>query len=62
IWLGWGNQGVWWQRDREVLSLLSRVAPGKRLLTLGATRQGQPRHPLYARAALLWQPWSPAPS
>ncbi|MFN7900076.1 MAG: DUF1643 domain-containing protein [Synechococcaceae cyanobacterium] len=61
IWLGWGNQGVWRQRDRQVLSLLSHVAPEKRLLALGATRHGQPRHPLYARAALPCQPWSPAP-
>lgn len=61
IWLGWGNQGVWGRRDRQVLDLLRAVVPGKPLLAIGATRQGQPRHPLYARAALSWQPWSPAP-
>jgi hypothetical protein len=61
LWLGWGNQGGWGQRDRQVLGLLRTAVPGKPLLTLGATRQGQPRHPLYALASLPWQPWSPAP-
>lgn len=61
IWLGWGNQGGWRQRDRQVLGLLRTAVPTKPLLTLGATRQGQPRHPLYALASLPWQPWSPAP-
>lgn len=61
IWLGWGNQGGWGQRDRQVLALLRTAVPGKPLLTLGATRQGQPRHPLYVQASLPWQPWSPAP-
>ena len=58
---GWGNQGGWRQRDRQVLGLLRTAVPTKPLLTLGATRQGQPRHPLYALASLPWQPWSPAP-
>ena len=62
IWLGWGNRGGWRQRDRQVLRLLGGAAPAKPLLTLGATRQGQPRHPLYARTDLLCQPWSPASS
>ncbi|MFO0017864.1 MAG: DUF1643 domain-containing protein [Synechococcaceae cyanobacterium] len=61
IWLGWGNQGGWGQRDRQVLALLRAAVPGKPLLSLGATRQGQPRHPLYAPASLPWQPWMPAP-
>lgn len=61
IWLGWGNQGVWGQRDRQVLDLLGGVVPSKPLLAIGSTRLGQPRHPLYARATLRWQPWPPAP-
>ena len=43
IWLGWGNLGVLWQRDRQVLSLLRVSAAGKPLLTLGPTRMGQPQ-------------------
>jgi hypothetical protein len=57
IWLGWGNQGAWRGRDRQVLALLQQALVaeprlGNRLLCLGLTAQGQPRHPLYAAAAL----------
>ncbi len=57
IWLGWGNLGAWRGRDRQVLELLRQglVAEPRlenRLLCLGLTAQGQPRHPLYAAAAL----------
>lgn len=41
--IGWGNQGALFGRDRAVLGLLGEV------WVLGLTRQGQPRHPLYAR-------------
>ena len=62
IWLGWGNRGAWWQRDRQVLALLCRAGRGKPWLMLGTTSRGQPRHPLYVPAAMPWQPWSPAAS
>lgn len=57
IWLGWGNQGVWRYRDRQVLELVRQglaTEPrlANQLLSLGLTAQGQPRHPLYAAAAL----------
>ena len=57
IWLGWGNQGAWRGRDRQVLELLRQTVVAEprlaqRLLTLGLTAQGHPRHPLYAAAAL----------
>ena len=57
IWLGWGNQGAWRGRDRQVLelvrpSLMREPRLAHRLLGLGLTSQGQPRHPLYAAAAL----------
>ena len=56
IWLGWGNQGGWRGRDRQVLELLRQGLVGEphresRLLCLGLTALGQPRHPLYAAAA-----------
>ncbi len=50
VWLGWGHRGGWRQRDREVLELIAPVRP--RLLCLGHTRSGQPRHPLYCRSSL----------
>ena len=57
IWLGWGNQGGWRQRDRELLRLLDRALAERdqrqalSLLCLGLTASGQPRHPLYVAAA-----------
>ena len=50
VWLGWGNGGAWCERDQRVRALLFRVlkpTEGPRLLTLGLTASGQPRHPLY---------------
>ncbi|MBO0700357.1 MAG: DUF1643 domain-containing protein [Zavarzinella sp.] len=41
-WGGW----VPFARDREALALLA----GRRLMCLGRTQNGQPRHPLYLRA------------
>lgn len=57
IWLGWGNQGAWRGRDRQLLELMRQGLVGEshresRLFCLGLTAQGQPRHPLYAAAAL----------
>ena len=48
LWLGWGNGGVWRNRDQQVLTLLARLPV--RLVCLGLTAGGRPRHPLYARA------------
>jgi len=57
LWLGWGAQGTLHQRNRRVLQLLDPFRSRRRrqfirargALTLGMTRSGQPRHPLYAR-------------
>ena len=43
--IAWGVHGTLLERDRTVLALLNRT----RLLALGWTRSGQPRHPLYVR-------------
>ncbi|MCP9927869.1 DUF1643 domain-containing protein [Cyanobium sp. CH-040] len=53
--LGWGAGGGWRGRDRQVLRLLA----GRRLLVLGLTRGGQPRHPLYLPAAARWREAAP---
>lgn len=50
VWLGWGNQGRWLGRDQQLLALLQEAAMPPRLLALGLTALGQPRHPLYAPA------------
>ena len=52
VWLGWGNQGTWRGRHRQVLPLLE----GRDLWTLGLTACGQPRHPLYVAADVAPQP------
>jgi hypothetical protein len=51
LWLGWGNGGVWRQRDQQVLVLLAAKLPADLpLWAIGLTASGQPRHPLYASA------------
>jgi hypothetical protein len=42
--VGWGTHGGFRSRDREVLSLIGSVE------TLGVTKDGFPRHPLYVRS------------
>lgn len=45
IMCAWGTHGVHLNRDRMVVALLREHA----LLSLGETRDGHPRHPLYLR-------------
>ncbi|TNF21912.1 MAG: DUF1643 domain-containing protein [Rhodobacteraceae bacterium] len=52
----WGVHGRHRDRDAEALPLLT-AHPGK-LHTLGLTRHGLPRHPLYVSYAQRPQPWS----
>ena len=47
--VAWGNGGYWHGRDRAVLDILGEVR------TLGITRRGLPRHPLYVRGDTLPQ-------
>ena len=42
--LAWGNHGKWQKQDLYVLQLLKSY---KHLYSLGITKQGCPRHPLY---------------
>ena len=50
VWLGWGNEGAWRGRNREVLALLENGRAT--LVCVGHTGAGHPRHPLYCAATL----------
>jgi hypothetical protein len=52
---GWGVHGSHLGRGAEVAARL--WAAGHRLLHLGITREGHPRHPLYVAYAARPQPW-----
>ena len=55
LWVGWGNQGTWRNRNLQIMELLKKNAiqraskfPSSRgPLSLGLTKNGHPRHPLY---------------
>ena len=55
LWLGWGDKGQLKGRDRKVLQLIknySNFKPNennycKSVLSLGLSKKGNPRHPLY---------------
>ncbi len=53
----WGAHGKLHGRDRAVDDLLRGVA-AVRLLCLGTTKDGHPRHPLYVAGATPLEPWS----
>lgn len=65
LWCGWGARGGRWNRDSFVLerigSVLSdrrRVAPGSpEPFSIGLTRGGHPRHPLYAAKTSMRHPY-----
>jgi len=55
LWLGWGDKGELFRRDRIVLKLIKRLSIlelnennySGRILSLGLSKKGNPRHPLY---------------
>ena len=55
LWLGWGDKGQLNGRDRKVLKLIKNYSNlksnennfSKRVLCLGLSKKGNPRHPLY---------------
>lgn len=53
---GWGNQGMRFGRDQDVLSLLG--ASGTLVTCFGLTKRGAPKHPLYLRKAASLRPLS----
>ncbi len=55
LWLGWGDKGQLNGRDREVLKFIKNFSDSQstgnnypnRVLSLGLSKKGNPRHPLY---------------
>ncbi len=55
LWLGWGDKGELKGRNRKVLKLIKNFSNlksnennySKRVLCLGLSKKGNPRHPLY---------------
>tara|TARA_B100000700_G_scaffold306415_1_gene381553 strand:- start:1885 stop:2406 length:522 start_codon:yes stop_codon:yes gene_type:complete len=55
LWLGWGDKGQFNRRDQTILKLIKNLSnfksrvnnPSKRILSLGLSKKGNPRHPLY---------------
>ena len=55
LWLGWGDKGNLYGRNSKVLELIKKLSNfksaknnhSKRLLSLGLSKKGNPRHPLY---------------
>ena len=55
LWLGWGDKGKLYGRDRNILKLIKDFSNFKsnenndsnRVLSLGISKKGNPRHPLY---------------
>ena len=65
LWLGWGDKGQLNRRDREVLKLIKKLSNlnssennhSKRVLSLGLSQKGNPRHPLYMPKASFLRPF-----
>ncbi len=63
--LGWGNRGAYLHRNCKVISLLQPYVIQRRsslgmespLLSLGVTKNGNPRHPLYLSSKELLRPF-----
>lgn len=49
----WGTRGSFKGRDKAVSELLK----GRKLMCLGRTKEGHPRHPLYVKADVVFQEW-----
>ena len=65
LWLGWGDKGQLNGRDRKVLKLIKNFSNfksnennySKRVLSLGLSKKGNPRHPLYMPNQSLLMPF-----
>lgn len=51
----WGNGGTIESRDKEVIQML--LAKGHKLHSLGITKKGQPKHPLYIKGNKVPELW-----
>jgi hypothetical protein len=54
--VAWGNGGNLYGRDKIVTAMLATA--GVRLMCLGVTKNGSPRHPLYVRADKPLEPYA----
>lgn len=45
----WGAHGTYLRRDMQVLTMLRRHLPDRRIVCLGTNQAGSPKHPLYLR-------------
>jgi len=54
--LAWGNHGGFLNRDCEVIAMLNQNAAGK-IVHLGLTTAGFPKHPQYVRDTVKRTPW-----
>ena len=67
LWLGWGDKGKLYKRDSIVLKLIKNLLKlesnennlSKRILTLGLSKKGSPRHPLYMPNESFLKPFDP---
>jgi len=65
LWLGWGDKGELYRRDRKVLKLIKNFSNynlnennhAKRILSLGYSKKGNPLHPLYMPNASFLKPF-----
>jgi len=65
LWLGWGDKGQLYDRDRKILKLIKEFSKldskgnnlSKRVLSLGFSKKGRPRHPLYIPNESLLKPF-----
>ena len=65
LWLGWGDKGSLNRRDFKVLKLIKNLSKmhsmknnyPKRIYTMGVTRKGNPRHPLYMPSESFLRPY-----
>ena len=65
LWLGWGDKGILNRRNCQVLRIIRDLAklnltetnPSKRVLCLGLSKKGNPRHPLYMPNDSLLEPF-----
>ena len=65
LWLGWGDKGKLYKRDRLVLKIIKDLSKleskknncSRRVLTLGFSKKGSPRHPLYMPNESLLKPF-----
>ncbi len=65
LWLGWGDQGQLYDRDLIVLELIRNFSElesnqkkySRRVFSLGLSKKGNPRHPLYMPKKSLLKPF-----